>query len=176
MSLDRIFTRMNPLVSLILRSPLHVLLSSGLMLLTVTGRPLVGVTLAASELATLVRRVRDVPARTLVPLALRNHLELARQLAGAVRRAWWPIVLAGAIGSRRFRRLALVAVLADVGAAPTDVAYGWGLWRGAVRLRTAEPLLPRRVVWRRGQGPTTTAPAAARASAGDADPPLRSDR
>jgi hypothetical protein len=145
-------------------------------LLATTGRPLIGATLAVGELATLLGRIPDVPSRTMVPLTLRNHLELARQLAGALRRAWWPIVLAGAVVSRRFRRLALVAVLADVGAAPTDVAYGWGLWRGAVRLRTVEPLLPRRIVWRRGRGPTATGPAGARASTGDADPTLRSER
>ena len=38
MSLDAIFTRLNPLISWILRSPLHFLLSPGLMLITVTGR------------------------------------------------------------------------------------------------------------------------------------------
>ena len=38
MSLDAIFTRLNPGISWILRSPLHFLLSPGLMLITVTGR------------------------------------------------------------------------------------------------------------------------------------------
>ncbi len=38
MSVDAFFTKLNPLVSLLLRSPLHWLLSPGLMLVTVTGR------------------------------------------------------------------------------------------------------------------------------------------
>ncbi len=38
MSVDRFFSRLNPLIVGILRSPLHALLSGGLMLLTVTGR------------------------------------------------------------------------------------------------------------------------------------------
>ncbi len=37
-SLDSIFSRLNPLVALVLRSPLHGLASGGLMLLTFTGR------------------------------------------------------------------------------------------------------------------------------------------
>ncbi len=38
MSVDGLFTRLNPLVGAILRSPLHFLVSPGLLLLTVTGR------------------------------------------------------------------------------------------------------------------------------------------
>ena len=38
MDLDRIMSRLNPLISWILRSPLHFVLSRDLMLLTVTGR------------------------------------------------------------------------------------------------------------------------------------------
>ena len=38
MSMDAFFTRLNPLISGILRSPFHWLLSPGLLLITVTGR------------------------------------------------------------------------------------------------------------------------------------------
>lgn len=38
MSADDLFSRLNPVVVWILRSPLHVLLSAGLLLFTVTGR------------------------------------------------------------------------------------------------------------------------------------------
>ena len=38
MSADRLFSRLNPLVAALLRSPLHWLLSPGLALLSVTGR------------------------------------------------------------------------------------------------------------------------------------------
>ncbi len=36
--MDRFFTRLNPLIAAVLRSPLHGLLSPGLMLITVAGR------------------------------------------------------------------------------------------------------------------------------------------
>jgi hypothetical protein len=38
MSLDAIFTRLNPVISWVLRSPLHFLVSSEVALITVTGR------------------------------------------------------------------------------------------------------------------------------------------
>ena len=38
MSVDAILSRLNPLIGALLRSPLHALLSSGLLLLTITGR------------------------------------------------------------------------------------------------------------------------------------------
>lgn len=38
MDLDRFFTRLNPVIVALLRSPLQVLLSPGMMLITVTGR------------------------------------------------------------------------------------------------------------------------------------------
>jgi deazaflavin-dependent oxidoreductase (nitroreductase family) len=38
MSVDSVMSRLNPLIAAVLRSPLHFLLSSGLALITVTGR------------------------------------------------------------------------------------------------------------------------------------------
>ncbi len=115
------------------------------------GHPVAGLALATGELVRLLGRLPDVPRVGMARIALRHHGELARQLAGAVRRAWMPIVLVGAVRSRRARRVALVALLADPVSAPTDLAYCWGLWRGVLRHRAWRPLAPRRVVWRGGR-------------------------
>ena len=85
--------------------------------------------------------------RRVVRLAMRGHLLAARQIADAVRRAWWPIVLVGSLVSRRMRWIALASVVADVRATPTDVAYGWGVWSGMVRHRTCGPIVPRFSAW-----------------------------
>jgi mycofactocin system glycosyltransferase len=113
----------------------------------VTGHPLVAVATAVGSSLALVRRLPDVPPRAAVGLALRGHLSAGRQLATAVRRAWWPLVVVGAVVSRRLRWVAVVSVLADVDATPTDVAYGWGMWRGMWRHRTWAPIVPRLTAW-----------------------------
>ena len=68
-------------------------------------------------------------------------------MASAVRRVWWPIVAVGALGSKRIRWIAAASLLADVRAAPTDVAYGWGVWKGMIRHRTIAPIVPRLAAW-----------------------------
>jgi mycofactocin system glycosyltransferase len=112
-----------------------------------TGHPLVAVATAVGSSLALVRRLPDVPPRAAVGLALNGHLAAGRQLATAVRRAWWPLVVAGAVVSRRMRWIAAVSVLADVSATPTDVAYGWGVWQGMWRHRTWSPVAPRLSAW-----------------------------
>ncbi|WP_018332337.1 mycofactocin biosynthesis glycosyltransferase MftF [Actinomycetospora chiangmaiensis] len=86
------------------------------------------------------------------------------QAAGALTRHWWPAAAVGALVSRRVRRALLLAAVAegvadwvrfrDRGAGPLDaalhlaahraddLAYGAGLWWGAWRHRTVEPLRP----------------------------------
>ncbi len=113
----------------------------------VTGHPLVAAATALGSSLALVRRLPDVPPRAAVGLALRGHLFAGRQLATAVRRAWWPVVVVGAVVSRRMRWIAAVSVVADVRATPTDVAYGWGVWRGMWRHRTLAPVVPRLSAW-----------------------------
>ncbi len=65
MDLDRLMTRLNPLVAWVLRSPLHPLLSRGIVLLRVTGRRTgrrywipVGYQRAGDTLTVLVSRAR----------------------------------------------------------------------------------------------------------------------
>ncbi|WP_051581028.1 mycofactocin biosynthesis glycosyltransferase MftF [Pseudonocardia acaciae] len=86
----------------------------------------------------------------------------AAQVAGLLVRHWWPLAVPACLISRRIRRAALAAALAeglvdwythrrDSGLDPVryllahradDLAYGAGLWWGAWRGRTLAPLLP----------------------------------
>jgi mycofactocin system glycosyltransferase len=97
--------------------------------------------------AALVRKLPDVPPRAAFVLATRGHLLAGQQFAAAVRRVWWPILLVGAVASRRCRWMLLLSVASDPRAAPTDAAYGWGVWTGMVRRRAWGPLLPRLSAW-----------------------------
>jgi mycofactocin system glycosyltransferase len=111
------------------------------------GHPVVGAATALGSAAALPRKLPDVPAAASIRLALRGHLLAGRQLATAVRRVWWPIVMVGALVSRRLRWLAVVSILADPAATPNDVAYGWGVWSGMRRHRTLAPIVPRFSAW-----------------------------
>jgi mycofactocin system glycosyltransferase len=98
-------------------------------------------------------------------LAGRGLLAAAAQGAGLLTRHWWPVTAVACGFSRRVRRAALVAALAEggydwfthrpghgePGLDPVryviahrldDLGYGSGLWLGALRHRTPAPLLP----------------------------------
>jgi hypothetical protein len=78
---------------------------------------------------------------------LRGHALGGRQIAAAVRRAWWPILAVATPWSMRARLVLVAAVLSAPRSAATDAAYGWGLWTGMVRHRTIAPVLPRIRSW-----------------------------
>lgn len=82
-----------------------------------------------------------------------------RQVGGLMLRHWWPLSLLGVVVSRRARRALLVAVLVDgllvtrscrawfdpaflLARRLDDVAYGAGLWWGAIRGRSFRALVP----------------------------------
>jgi len=111
------------------------------------GRWLPAAALGAGSSAALVRKLPDVPPRSAVLLAVRGHLLAGQQFASAARRVWWPILAVGAAVSRRCRWLLLLALAIDVKAAPTDLAYGWGVWTGMRRLRTWAPIIPHLSAW-----------------------------
>lgn len=82
-----------------------------------------------------------------------------RQQSALLLRHWWPVSALLAPTSRTVRRALVAALIVDVVAARIDhpegcyhpvgrrlddIAYGWGLWWGAVRARSAVCLLPRR--------------------------------
>ena len=115
--------------------------------LALLGRWRLALVLGAGSSAALVGKLPDVPARASLRLAVRGHLLAGRQFAAAARRVWWPILAVLALVSRRGRRWAALAVLSDVRAAPTDLAYGWGVWTGMRRMRTFAPLVPRLSAW-----------------------------
>ena len=127
--------------------------------LLVLRRPVVAGATALGTAIALQRKLRDLPPIEPVRLTLLGHLAAGRQLASAVRRAWWPIALVGALVSRRVRCWLAIAVVAPPlieavnrrswrplldgpAAVFDDVAYGVGVWRGVIDERTAGPLLP----------------------------------
>lgn len=134
-----------------------------------------GAVLAAGAAAEIARRLArrlggDTDARhaatSLVALATWMNAE---QIAASLLRHHWPLTTLALLGPRSVRRrvrpLLAVAVSADTAAAwarqrpdldPAtfavlrrldDLAYGYGVWRGALRARSAKALLP---AWRRG--------------------------
>lgn len=137
--------------------------------LAMAGLPGPAALVAAGSAGALVPRLPDLPPRATLTLALRGHLAGGRQLAEATRRAWWPLVAVGALVSKRLRWIGLAALLVAPRAAPTDLAYGCGVWSGVVRHRTAAPIVPSISAWPgRTRRPGPAAP--------DRRVPLPSDR
>jgi mycofactocin glycosyltransferase len=115
--------------------------------LVATGRPLEALGLAGATATALVSKLDGVPAAESLRLAGLGHLYAGRSLAEAARRTWWPVLLAGALVSRRVRwvaALAAVPALLDGGVARLvdDLAYGAGVWKGVLAEREPAPLVP----------------------------------
>jgi hypothetical protein len=126
--------------------------------------------LVALGLASGVRSVRaalpPTPQRNTLAthLAVRGLLWAARQESALLLRHWWPAAAAGALASSTIRRSLVSALIVDTIASATerrnhprpgiattiagrrldDLAYGAGLWWGALRGRSPRVLLPRR--------------------------------
>jgi len=136
--------------------------------LTVAGprtRP-VGPAVLVWTVARLARRLGRPGEPPPVPLAaglvLTGSIAAGRALARAATRHWWPVALMAAVLSRRARGWVVGAAVADAALAwwphrqrmgPVrfglarrldDLAYGSGLWWGAVRQRQPRALLPAR--------------------------------
>ncbi|WP_138732412.1 mycofactocin biosynthesis glycosyltransferase MftF [Modestobacter excelsi] len=135
--------------------------------LALTGTPL-GVLTAGGVLGRaswqLARRLAGPGDRPPVPLAaglvLRGTAASGRTLARSVTRHHWPLAAAAALRSRRARWLVAGVAVADAvsgwrphrreidlptfaaGRRLEDLAYGAGLWFGALRARDARALLP----------------------------------
>lgn len=115
--------------------------------LLAAGQPLPALAVAGATSAALVRKLPGVPAKESLRLAGLGHLHAGRLLADAARRAWWPALLAGAIVSRRVRRVTALAALPALvsGGIPRlvdDLAYGVGVWKGVLAERELGPLRP----------------------------------
>ncbi|MCZ2811122.1 mycofactocin biosynthesis glycosyltransferase MftF [Modestobacter sp. VKM Ac-2979] len=112
----------------------------------------------------LARRVavpgRPLPIGWAAGLVLRGTASSGRALARTVTRHHWPLTVAVALVSRRARRAAGAVAVADAvagwwphrreidlpafaaGRRLEDLAYGAGLWSGALRARNGRALLP----------------------------------
>jgi mycofactocin glycosyltransferase len=134
-----------------------------------TGHPVAGAAIAAATTAALAKRAgSDIPtARVLVGLALAGHARAAAALGEAARRAWLPVLAAGAaaLPSRRARRCAVASLAAAFVVPPVtewvkhrprvglpgwvalrwadDLAYQTGVWAGMLQARSLGAILPR---------------------------------
>ncbi|OEJ36256.1 mycofactocin biosynthesis glycosyltransferase MftF [Streptomyces agglomeratus] len=121
---------------------------------------------ALTTAALLPRKLRSagVPTTESLSLALRGHWGVGRQLADATTRAWWPAAVPALVATRRGRWLLTAALGRHVldwhGQRPAvglpqwvavrvadDLAYGAGVWWGALRHRTTAPLRPDASSW-----------------------------
>ncbi|MER3389183.1 MAG: mycofactocin biosynthesis glycosyltransferase MftF [Microcella sp.] len=110
----------------------------------------------------IARRLRPARSRARVTASLvgMGAIAATAQTGELLLRHWWPITLVAGLASRRVRRAALVAAVADavyeqyrtrarvnplafvVARRLDDLAYGAGLWWGAVRARSLVALAP----------------------------------
>jgi mycofactocin system glycosyltransferase len=135
-------------------SPLHVNgWTATAWTLALLGQLPAAIALGAGSSVALVRKLPDVPARASLAIAVRGHLLAGAQVAEAARRVWWPILAIAAVVSRRARWWAALAILSSPRTAPTDLAYGWGVWTGMRRAKTLAPLIPRLSAWPGRQSP-----------------------
>lgn len=111
------------------------------------GHPVVAVGLGAANVLAVSRILSQVPPRRIARLTVDTEIAATRQLATTIRRVWWPIALAACVVSRRARWVTFGAVALGSHTTPTDLAYGWGVWRGVLRHRTWRPLLPEIRSW-----------------------------
>jgi mycofactocin system glycosyltransferase len=130
------------------------------------GRPAAAAGTALITASLLPRKLRTVgvPARESVALALRGHWGAGRMFADAVTRSWWPVAVPALAASRNGRLLLAAAYARHItdwrAARPPlplpqwlaariadDLAYGAGVWWGALRHRTLAPLCPDTSNW-----------------------------
>ncbi len=123
--------------------------SLGAWVLAAIGRPALGVTLGVGSAFALVKKLPDVPPRTCLELAGRGNLSAGDQIADAVRRVWWPLLVLAALRSRCARRVLLASTIAARHPLRLvdDIAYSVGVWRGMLAERTFDPLVPQISSW-----------------------------
>lgn len=134
--------------------------SIGSWLAGVAVHPILGASISAGSAAALVRKLDGIPARDAFRLAWLGNVHAGEQIAGAVRRVWWPILLLAATRSKIARRVLAGSALAarhPVRLAD-DIAYSIGVWRGMLDERTAAPLVPEISSWPGRRPPPATDP------------------
>lgn len=123
----------------------------------------VGVTIVIAFAARIARRIPHIPQRRRLAalLAAQGTVTTLVQGSALLVRHWWPLTVVLAPFSRRIRRAAVVAALADaaieyvrlrprldpvrftIARRLDDVAYGAGVWWSALRGRSTAALRPR---------------------------------
>ncbi|MFN3255858.1 MAG: glycosyltransferase family 2 protein [Ilumatobacter sp.] len=106
------------------------------------GSPSVAMLLLSSTVLQVRRRLTDITLLDAARIAMTGNRMVLEQFISALRRTWWPVVAVGAVASRRLRWLAVIALAIRSRRAPTDIAFGWGLWSGMLRHRTLRPIIP----------------------------------
>ena len=107
-------------------------------------RPGVALAITAVATALLARELEEDRLATATRLAAGGTLRSGRVVADALTRHWWPLSALAATAIPRARLPIAAAFLSDPRKLPDDLAYGFGLWRGCLRQRTLDPLLPAR--------------------------------
>ncbi|HSB84943.1 MAG TPA: mycofactocin biosynthesis glycosyltransferase MftF [Ilumatobacteraceae bacterium] len=128
-------------------------------------RPWSAAAVAAGTTIALRRKLVDLPAMESVRLAGLGHLYAGRQVANALIRAWWPAAVLAAIVFKRLRPAVIAAATAPplidwwqrrgpldparyvLFRVADDVAYGTGLWLGAIEIRRYGALAPKFTNW-----------------------------
>ena len=141
--------------------------SAGVWGLVGLGQPIAAMGVAVGTAVALVKKLPTIPKRAALNLVRYGHLGAAKQIASAITRAWWPLALLAALVSKRARRVVLASAVIPASMdwrkdrpkidparyvalrVLDDGAYGFGLWQGAWRARTAEPLTPDFTSWPR---------------------------
>jgi mycofactocin glycosyltransferase len=135
-------------------------------MLLLRGRPVPAALAALLAMCAAGRLARvmpdgDTPARAATLLTLAALRGTGEQLSRCAVRDYWPLAIVAAVLSRRARRMVIAGAVLDgiidhrrCGRPQSllahlllrrldDVAYGAGLWAGAIRTRSAGHLLPR---------------------------------
>lgn len=130
--------------------------------LLAAGHAVAGFATATISTVLLTRKLRSVDdgVSIAVRLAGRGNLHAGRLIAGALTRTWWPLTLMACAVSRRARRVLLVATIVPhliswrskrpdldmvryvAMRVADDLAYGTGVWKGALRERRLGALRP----------------------------------
>jgi mycofactocin system glycosyltransferase len=153
--------RHGPAVAPVVLSPWTAVVAGALLTQRRWSLP-VAASVAAAATWRLSRRLEhsEQPLRAAARLAPYGVVSAVWQCGAAATRHWWPVVLPAAVASSRVRRAVVLLAVADglVDWRRTrpdldpvrylalrrldDLAYGTGLWCGAVRHRTTSPLRP----------------------------------
>lgn len=135
--------------------------------LIVAGFPGIGALVGFGSVVALARKLRNTPdaPREALRLAGLGNLHAGRSLASAITRVWWPLAVVLALVSRRARVVLLAsAVIPSMYEwwkkrpsidplrytalrALDDGAYGVGVWKGVLREKSADALMPDLTSW-----------------------------